>query len=348
MENKVGEADLLASRGESRTLEAFVVDAAFERGGRFCAFALGDGSLAIVEAGASSDWRNFPVHDGAVLALAPHALAGAFLTGGDDGALRVVEAEGTARDIARFGSRWVEHVASHAGEKGSGLIAAAAGRTVHLFDAAGQELRSFEHPSTATAIAFGRKGKRIAVSHYNGASLWFVSAKTASPRTLEWKGSHIAVAIHPEDAAVVTAMQDNALHGWDLSDGKHMRMTGYPGKTESLSFSRRGKWLATSGAEGIVMWPFFGDGPMGKPPLELAASDGVSATRVACHPQQDVVAGGFADGHVVLVDIDSGRVLPVAQGGHGAVSALAWSPDGARLAFGTEQGLAAIVDLARR
>lgn len=348
MESKGGAADLLAGRGESRALEAFVVDAAFERGGRFCAFALGDGSLAIAGVDAGDEWRKLAVHDGAVLALAPHAAPGAFLTGGDDGALRVVEAAGAARDIARFGSYWVEHVASHAAEKGSPLIAATAGRTVHLFDAAGQELRSFEHPSTATAIAFDRKGKRIAVSHYNGASLWFVAAKAASPRKLEWKGSHIAIAIHPEDVAVVTAMQENALHGWDLSDGKHMRMTGYPGKTESLSFSRRGKWLATSGAEAIVMWPFFGDGPMGKPPLELAASDGASATRVACHPQQDVVAGGFADGHVVVVDIDSGRVLPVALAGHGAVSALAWSPDGARLAFGTEQGFAAILDLARR
>ena len=34
--------------------------------------------------------------------------------------------------------------------------------------------------------------------------------------------------------------------------------------------------------------------------------------------------------------------------GRGAVSALAWSPDGSQLAFGTEQGFAAIVDLSKR
>jgi hypothetical protein len=33
---------------------------------------------------------------------------------------------------------------------------------------------------------------------------------------------------------------------------------------------------------------------------------------------------------------------------HGPVSALAWSPDGSRLAFGTEQGFAAILDLSAR
>ena len=64
---------------------------------------------------------------------------------------------------------------------------------------------------------------------------------------MEWKGSHIGVILHPAAEAVVTAMQENALHGWRLSDGQHMRMSGYPAKTASLSFSRNGKWLASSG-----------------------------------------------------------------------------------------------------
>lgn len=340
--------DLLANRGEGHALGAFVVAAAFERGGRFCAFALGDGSLHIAEAGTGAPWRTVVVHAGVILALAPDVAPAAFISGGDDGALRRTTAEGRAQDIARFGSRWVEQVAAHPGEKSAGLLAAAVGRQVHLFDASGNTLKTLEHPSTATGIAFDRKGKRIAASHYNGASLWFVAAKEDHPRTLEWKGSHIAIAIHPEGQALVTAMQENALHGWTLPDGKHMRMSGYPGKTESLSFSRRGKWLATSGAEAIVVWPFFGDGPMGKPPLELAPVDRATSTRVACHPEHEVVAGGYSDGRVVVVDIDQGRVLPIAPPGRGAVSALAWSPDGARLALGTEDGFAAIVDFSAR
>jgi hypothetical protein len=38
-------------------------------------------------------------------------------------------------------------------------------------------------------------------------------------------------------------------------------------------------------------------------------------------------------------------VAPPAQS---PVSALAWSPDGTRLAFGTEKGFAAIIDLSKR
>ncbi len=73
-----------------------------------------------------------------------------------------------------------------------------------------------------------------------------------------------------------------------------MRMSGYPSKTESLSFSRTGKWLASSGADSIVLWPFFGGGPMGKAPLELAGGDGVLCTRVAFQPQQELLAAGFS------------------------------------------------------
>jgi WD40 repeat protein len=96
-----------------------------------------------------------------------------------------------------------------------------------------------------------------------------------------------------------------------------------------------------------VLWPFFGGGPMGKPPLELAAG-GVLVTRVACHPQQDVVAAGFQDGVVLLVDIATRRILPAVPPGHGPVSALAWNASGTMLAYGTEEGHAGLLDLAAR
>jgi WD40 repeat protein len=51
---------------------------------------------------------------------------------------------------------------------------------------------------------------------------------------------------------------------------------------------------------------------------------------------------------VVQADINTSRVLPVAPPEHGPISAMAWSPDGTQLAFGTEKGFAAIVDLSKR
>ena len=323
---------VLDARGDTRELDAFVVAAAWA--GDVPAFALGDGRLIL------AGWAETTVHDGAILAMA--ASNGAFLTGGDDGAFCRTAPGSEPETIAKFGMKWVEQVAAH-----GAIAACAVGKTAHVFEN-GAKLKQLDHPSTVTGLAFDGKGKRIAASHYNGATLWFVGAKVDSPRKLEWKGSHTGIILHPAGDAVVTAMQENSLHGWRLADGQHMRMSGYPAKTESLAFTKSGKWLASAGADTVVLWPFFGGGPMGKAPMELAGGDNVLCTRVAAHPQHEVVAAGFADGLVVLADIASERILPVAAPGHGSVSALAWSGDGSRLAFGTESGFAALVDLSKK
>jgi WD40 repeat protein len=337
---------LIEERGTSRDLGAFVVAARFDRAGHTAGFALGDGTLHLADLADLETWRPVAVHDGAALALAADADAGGFVSGGDDGRARRVRADGEISDLGAFGMKWVEQIATHPAERGKGLIACGVGKTVHLFDAGGKKLRELAHPSTVTGLAFDAKGKRIGASHYNGATLWFVASD--SPRLLEWKGSHIGIALHPEGEALVTAMQENALHGWSLPEGKHMRMSGYPGKTQSMSFSRTGKWLATSGSDAMVLWPFFGGGPMGKAPSELAGGDGITCTQVAYHPQQDIVAGGFADGLVVAADVGSSRIVPLAPPRGSPVSTLAWSPDGAFLALGTESGFAAILDFRTR
>lgn len=340
---------LVDTRGVQRMLDAFVVAARFSRDGRTVAFGMGDGTTRLVAVeNPSADWHPVPVHDGATLCLVPDTNPGGFLSGGDDGSLQRIGAGGEVSAIATFGMKWVEQLASHALDKGKGLIAAGVGKSVHLFDETGKKLKEWTHPSTVTGLTFDAKGKRVATSHYNGATLWFVAAKVDTPRRLEWKGSHIALAFHPDGEAVVTAMQENALHGWRLPDGQHMRMSGYPTKTTSLSFSKGGKWLASSGSDAMVLWPFFGGGPMGKAPIELAGGDGINCTQVVCHPKEELVAGGFEDGLVVVADIGSSRILPVARAGHGPVSTLAWSPDGTQLAIGTENGFAALVNFARR
>ncbi len=344
--SSTGQAEfLLGSRGVSRELGAWVVGIAFGREGGSVGFGLGDGTLRLARPRAmEEEWSSAELHDGACLDLCADAKDG-FLSGGDDGRLLRVAPDGTVQEIAQLGAmKWVEHVAAHE----SGLRAASVGKVLHLFDGRGTPLKTLTHPSTVGGIAFDAKGKRVAASHYNGCSLWFVASKEDKPRLLEWKGSHGAIAISPDGTHVVTAMQENALHGWRLSDGQHMRMSGYPAKTRFLSFTGKGKWLASSGADAVVLWPFFGGGPMGKAPTELAGGDGVICTAVACHPQHEIVAAGFADGLVLMSEVSSGKVVPVAPPGRGSISALAWNAAGTHLAFGTEEGFAGLVDLSKR
>ncbi|MBU6420196.1 MAG: WD40 repeat domain-containing protein [Proteobacteria bacterium] len=326
--------ELLNKRGRSAQFGAYVTGVAFDAKG-LLGFALGDGTLRL-----GPDHAAVVAHDGAALAMAAHP-EGGFITGGDDGRLMRAKPDGAILELQKFGSKWVEQVAAFAG-KGP-LLAAAVGKNLHLLSLAGEVLKTIAHPSTVTGIAFDAKGKRVAASHYNGASLWFTASGSPVAPKLEWKGSHTGIAIHPAGDALVTTMQENALHGWTLPGAKHMRMSGYPTKPESLGFTKSGRWLATAGAESIVLWPFFGGGPMGKPPTELGMGDGI-VKRVACHPQHEVVAAGFDTGLVLVADVARERVLPVCAAGRGTVTALAWSADGGRLGFGTEQGFAAAVD----
>ncbi len=100
---------LLDTRGVGRDLGAFVVGAAWDRGGTACAFALGDGTLRIAADG-GADWKAIEAHDGAVLALAADARPGGFVSGGDDGSFRRVRS--TARrarsriSVPNGSSRW--------------------------------------------------------------------------------------------------------------------------------------------------------------------------------------------------------------------------------------------------
>ena len=343
----IAEADfLLDQRGTGRDLGAWVVGLAFGREGRSLGFSLSDGSIHLAgTADHTADWRRLEAHEGAALSLVPDCASG-LLSGGDDGKLLRVTPEGEVEAVADFGMmKWVDHLSTHA----TGLRAVAVGKNVHLLDGRGAKLKVLgPHPSTVGGAAIDAKGKRLFASHYNGVSAWFVGAKEDKPRVLEWKGSHHAIAVSPDGQNVVTAMQEPSLHGWRLTDSQHMRMSGYPAKTASLSFTAKGRWLATSGADAVVLWPFFGGGPMGKAPTELAGGDGVICTCVACHPQHEVVAAGFSDGLVLMAEIASGKVVPVAAPGRGAVSALAWNAAGTQLAFGTEVGFAALLDLAKR
>jgi WD40 repeat protein len=161
----------------------------------------------------------------------------------------------------------------------------------------------------------------------------------------ECRGRAAGIVINPAGDHVVTAMQENALHGWRLTDGQHMRMSGYPAKPRSLDWSHDGLWLATSGADAAIVWPFDAKtGPMGKAPRECGLWT-ARVSRVAFHPNSLVLAVGYEDGAVLLIRLTDAAELLVRKGGGGPISAFAWDAKGRHLAFGGEDGGAGILTL---
>ena len=206
--------------------------------------------------------------------------------------------------------------------------------------------KEFQHPRSVEGLAFSPKGMRFGVARYNGATLHF-PATDGKPTELEWAGAHTAITFSPDGNFVVTAMQENALHGWKLADGKHMRMSGYPAKVKSLSWSAKGKWLASSGAPAAIVWPFQAkDGPMGKAPLELGTRGNAVVTSVACHPSQEIVAIGYNDGMVMAVRFADAKEVLLRRPGKGAISSMMWDDEERRIAFGTEAGDCGVIDIA--
>jgi len=167
----------------------------------------------------------------------------------------------------------------------------------------------------------------------------------ANAEFLEWAGSHLAVTFSPDNKFLVTAMHEPAMHGWRLADNRHMRMSGYPGRVKSMSWSAGGKGLATSGADMVIMWPFASkDGPMGKEPAMLAPMQ-ARVTVVACHPKQDILACGYSDGTVLMVRLEDGAEILVRKNGTPQVAALGWNAKGTLLAFADDEGDGGILPL---
>jgi WD40 repeat protein len=315
--------------------DATIVAAHFLKAG--AVFVLGEEALLMVRDG---EPRRLAIHGGAILSSA--ADGGRVLTGGDDGKVMATDATGASTGIANDARhRWIDHVAIGP----AGAVAWSAGKQAFARSGNGAE-HAFEAPSTVGALAFAPKGFRLAVAHYNGATLWFPNAAGAEPEILAWKGSHLAATFSPDGRFLVTAMQDATLHAWRLADREDMRMQGYAARVRCLDWTADGKWLASSGADQLVLWPFQSkSGPMGKTPQILAPGQ-AQVEMVACHPKEDVIAVGYADGLILIVRRPDGAEILARKPAAAPVTALAWSEDGRLLAFGTEDGDAGIVVLA--
>ncbi|WP_062014149.1 WD40 repeat domain-containing protein [Aureimonas sp. AU4] len=299
-------------------------------------FALSDGTIRLPAGGE----RTLEAHGGGLLVARLDASGRRLLSGGEDGRVIATAVDGTMSEVGSAGRRWVTAVAGGP----NGAVAWASGRTAFVREAKG-ETRELAHARTVEDVAFAPKGLRLATARYDGASLFF-PATDAKAQELEWKGAHTGVLFSPDNRFLVTIMQENALHGWRLEDGKHMRMTGYPAKIRSWSWSFKAKYLATSGAPAAILWPFSGrDGPMGKAPLELGTRGDTMVTAVCCHPADEILAIGYADGMVLAVRIADGREALLRRGGSGAIRTMGWDGAGRFLAFGSESGEAGVVDI---
>src|SRR5690606_13670031 len=272
------------------------------------AFALGDGTVILAGGNTTSRINVHP--DAAILVAAADGRH--IVTGGDDGRVVRTSATGRTEEDANTGSGvWIDAVATGP----DGAVAWSAAKKAHVRDGKGQAF-TLDLDSSGRGLAFAKKGFQLFVARYNGVTLWFPRIH-GKPKDVSWKGSHLDVTASPDGRFVVSTMQENEMHGWRLADSANMRMSGYPSKVRSMSWSHDGKWLASSGADAAITWPFMTkDGPMGKPPLELGVRPS-RVERVAFHPKSPVLAVGYRDGCVLFIRMDDESILQARPAGDG-------------------------------
>ena len=312
--------------------DAYVTAALFDRAGQ-AVFALGDGTVRF------EDGTVAPAHqDAGVLCAALHPSGEGVVTGGDDG--RLVWSRPSGADVlAEVKGRWIEAVDA---SPASGLIAFCAGKEARVLSTADKAFeRVFAHDQSVTAVAFDPKGLRLATAAYGGAAVWYARIADQKPLLLKWPGIHTRLIWSPDGKFLISALQDAQLHGWRLHDHKDMRMGGYPAKVKAMAFMSNGQIMATSGANGVVLWPFSGPaGPMGKEAAEVAFDETSLVAQVAC--AGGVLVGGREDGRVFAL-VPAGRsAAPIRAEKGPPITALALSADGRRLAWGDEDGAAGV------
>ena len=299
--------------------------------GNSIAVGFGDGSVRIFNSEQSSE--PIKAHKSIVLCMSKDG--NNILTGGDDGRFLKISLNGEVKEIGNFGSRWVDNVTAS-----NGSLVCSSGKVVYLWAPDKKVPKLFEHDSTIGGVAFDKKGRRMAVSRYGGVTLWKkdYSNKWKSS-DLIWKGSHNKVIFSPDGKYLVTSMQENRLHFWRLKDKYAAGMSGYVTKVKSFAFAHDSKYLATSGAEYTVCWPFDGDGPEGREPICFPYLGKKLVKLVEPFPYENAIFTGFSDGSVFLSQIENlDNTIIIRSSTSSEVSAIAVTSDRSNLLIGDMGG----------
>jgi hypothetical protein len=327
--------DLLGGRW---SLGAAVTGIAWD--GAVVGFGLADGSLAL--AGAQWDGAPALVPRPAVglevrpaerdpppvarLAL-PHgtfvlrgASGGGFLCGGADGSVVLVAADGGSVADRHAGTA-VDHVALGA----AGRLAQARG---NLLLVTGPDRVDIVLPAPVTGLAFDPAGERLAILHRLGVVLWPEEVPLEAPP------APTACAWNADGAGLAVGFADGALRAWRLPDGGGATSVA-SAPPFSLGFLGDGRRVVLAGDARPACWQ---PDARGSPPEPFGVGSRARSCIVACHPTRDLTAVGYDNGAVLLCQPASSEVLFLKDAGGGAVTALAWSTDGAGLALGTAEG----------
>lgn len=315
---------------------------AFSQDGRNAAFALGDGTVALFFLDTSETTR-ITAHQGAALAMAGSGRG--FLTGGDDGRVMLTSPDGATQELGMFPGCWIEHVAASAA---GDVLAASLGKQIALFPQGETKPHLFpELPSSIGGLAASPDGRALAASHYDGVTVYAPPRPGNQGNKFDGQGSNLTLVFAADGSKMACATQDKSVRVYDLDQAAGYLLEGYPSKVRCLSFSSSGDMLWTGGEQAFVGWPVDASvDPSKREAKVFGAFEHGMLGAVAAHPALPLVAGGFDGGIIFMGSPERNGAAPLLVVEGRRVTCLTWSPDGRRLAGGTDGGGAFAFDLA--
>ncbi|RRJ94309.1 WD40 repeat domain-containing protein [Opitutaceae bacterium TAV4] len=330
-------------------LDDYVIDLAWSPDGTRLAAASAAGPVTLF-ATADGAPSQLPGHDDGANCLAWHPTQPLLASGGQDGAVKLWDVT-TAQHVATHkpGPAWIEHLAWQPAAVTSSaattpVLAAASGRALVLLNADGSTRHVFpDAPRTLCALAWHPTGACIAAAHFGGVRLLDAGDHRLQKEFPYANGVHALVWSPPDGRWLVSGNQDRSVHLWLPDEDQEFHMSGYEGKVKDLSFDHTGRWLATGGGNDACIWDCAGGGPEGREPQMFPHDARVCA--VSFQTAHGILATASQDGSVSLWSPGRPQPLRANIKMPAAATRLAWSPDDAHLAIGTEQGVVYVLKL---